>query len=347
MSGFSEANVDILGVGNPLLDISTNVPAEMLEKYGVKPGDIILAEEKHMPVYKELEENFKVDYIAGGATQNSIRVASWMLGNTGTAYMGCVGADAYGTQLKTCAEASGVIAHYMVDESTPTGTCAVLIKDAERTLVTNLAAANNYTKAHLEGDEAQALITKAKVIYSAGFFLTSGGPACTTYLGEHCAKTGKLYCLNLSAPFICEFFTEQLDQTMPFVDIVFANETEAASLGKVKGWGEDLGEIALQLAAMPKASGTHARMVVFTQGASQTVVVLDGKVSMFPVEPLAKELLVDTNGAGDAFVGGFLSQLAKGEPLAACINAGHWAARVIIQRSGCTYPEECAYSTEA
>ena len=38
MSGFSEANVDILGVGNPLLDISTNVPAEILEKYGVKVG---------------------------------------------------------------------------------------------------------------------------------------------------------------------------------------------------------------------------------------------------------------------------------------------------------------------
>jgi len=42
-----------------------------------------------------------------------------------------------------------------------------------------------------------------------------------------------------------------------------------------------------------------------------------------------------------------LLRTAPGEPIAACINAGHWAARVIIQRSGCTYPEECAYSTEA
>ena len=65
---------------------------------------------------------------------------------------------------------------------------------------------------------------------------------------------------------------------MPFVDIVFANETEAAALGEVKGWGTDVSEIALKLAAQPKASGTHARMVVFTQGASSTVVVLDGKV---------------------------------------------------------------------
>ena len=36
----------------------------------------------------------KVDYIAGGATQNSIRVAQWILGKPNvTSYMGCVGAD--------------------------------------------------------------------------------------------------------------------------------------------------------------------------------------------------------------------------------------------------------------
>lgn len=28
---------------------------------------------------QELEEKYKVEYIAGGATQNSIRVAQWML----------------------------------------------------------------------------------------------------------------------------------------------------------------------------------------------------------------------------------------------------------------------------
>jgi len=37
-----------------------------------------------------------------------------------------------------------VQAHYMVDESTPTGTCAACIVGGERSLVANLAAANNY-----------------------------------------------------------------------------------------------------------------------------------------------------------------------------------------------------------
>jgi sugar/nucleoside kinase (ribokinase family) len=55
------------------------------------------------------------------------------------------------------------------------------------------------------------------------------------------------------------------------------------------------------------------------------------------------EKLVDTNGAGDAFVGGFLSELVKGKGLEECVKAGHWASRVIIQRSGCTFPKVCEY----
>lgn len=43
--------------------------------------------------YKEMVKEFDVEYIAGGATQNSIRVAQWMLGKPATAYIGCVGQD--------------------------------------------------------------------------------------------------------------------------------------------------------------------------------------------------------------------------------------------------------------
>ena len=36
----------IYGMGNPLLDISADVPTEYLEKHGLKPNDAILAEPK-------------------------------------------------------------------------------------------------------------------------------------------------------------------------------------------------------------------------------------------------------------------------------------------------------------
>ena len=54
--------------------------------------------------------------------------------------------------------------------------------------------------------------------------------------------------------------------------------------------------------------------------------------------------IVDTNGAGDAFVGGFLAYLAKGKDLEAAVQAGHYAAGVIIQHSGCTFPPKPDYS---
>ena len=36
MAAFDSSAVEILGVGNPLLDISTVVPESVLDKYGVK-----------------------------------------------------------------------------------------------------------------------------------------------------------------------------------------------------------------------------------------------------------------------------------------------------------------------
>jgi adenosine kinase len=67
-------------------------------------------------------------------------------------------------------------------------------------------------------------------------------------------------------------------------------------------------------------------------------------VTEYAVDPLAADKLVDTNGAGDAFVGGFLSQLSQGADMEACVKAGHWAARYIIQTSGTTLEGACTYS---
>ena len=46
----------------------------LLEKYGLKANDAILAEEKHMTIYDELVKR-DAKLIAGGAAQNSARGA--------------------------------------------------------------------------------------------------------------------------------------------------------------------------------------------------------------------------------------------------------------------------------
>lgn len=64
----------LLCMGNPLLDISAYADEELLKKYDLKPDNAILAEAKHRPLNEDLIENYDVDYIAGGASQNTARI---------------------------------------------------------------------------------------------------------------------------------------------------------------------------------------------------------------------------------------------------------------------------------
>ena len=106
----------------------------------------------------------------------------------------------------------------------------------------------------------------------------------------------------------------------------------------------DVGEIAKKIAMLPKENGSTSRLVIITQGAEEVVAVQHGKIIKFPVESLDKADIVDTNGAGDAFVGGFLAQHVLGKPLEVAVKCGNWAARHCIQRSGCTMPEICDFT---
>ena len=63
-------------------------------------------------------------------------------------YVGCIGNDDYGKTLREAAIADGVDVHYLLNEETPTGTCAALIVEKDRSLVANLGAANKYEKSH-------------------------------------------------------------------------------------------------------------------------------------------------------------------------------------------------------
>lgn len=101
----------------------------------------------------------------------------------------------------------------------------------------------------------------------------------------------------------------------------------------------DAKSVALYIAAMPQREGViRPRVAVVTQGPGCTFVACDGKVEQFDVPALAADQIVDANGAGDAFVGGYLAQLAKGKSVAECVKAGHYCARTILQVSGTALP---------
>jgi adenosine kinase len=47
----------------------------LLNQYGLKPNDAILAESQHLTLYEELIKNRNAKLIAGGAAQNTARGA--------------------------------------------------------------------------------------------------------------------------------------------------------------------------------------------------------------------------------------------------------------------------------
>jgi len=340
----------LFGIGNPLLDISAETPESFLDKYSLDADSQILADpEKHKDLYSDMIKSFQVDYLPGGATKNTIRAFQWALQNKEEAkgasvYTGCVGDDNYLKSLKEASEKAGVTTKYAVNsKGLPTGTCAVVITKSgkNRSLVANLAAANVYQESDIEQvwDDVQ----QAQYFYSAGFFLTTeGGPKALEKIGKHCVEKSKTYITNLSAPFISMFFKEQITQSLSYSDIVFCNESEASTWAEHFGFKDikdDLKQVAQKLSEF-ESKRDRSRMVIITQGCDPTIICQDGKVEEFPINKIEDKDIVDTNGAGDAFVAGFICGLVYGKEISECVKLGNYVATNIIKMPGCTFPEK-------
>ena len=157
------------------------------------------------------------------------------------------------------------------------------------------------------------------------------GHALRTMLMSH-----QVFALNLSAPFIPQFFKVQLEQVFPYCDIVIGNESEATAWAGAVGLSntDDIPAIAKSIAAYPKLNPSRSRTVIITQGAESTVVVEatdPDKPKIFPVDPLKDGQIVDTNGAGDAFAGGFLGALVSGKSVDEAVLAGHKLGAMCVQ----------------
>merc|ERR1711934_676742 len=205
---------------------------------------------------------------------------------------------------------------------------------------------NNYKDAHLQQPENMSTLSNAKIVYSAGFFATVS-PDSMRIAAKKTIETGAFYCLNLSAPFLMQVppFKAVLVEMISYTDFLFCNETEAATWAETEGWEtSDVAFIATRLSLIPPVKGKGKRTVVITQGKDPTIVAVNGFTKEYAITPLPKEKLVDTNGAGDAYVGGFLAALSKGKPVEECCKAGAYSAGVIVQHSGCTFPATPEYT---
>lgn len=329
---------DLVCLGNPLLDLQIDVDQQYLKKYDLKDNDAILAEEKHLPIFEEIINDPKLITVAGGAAQNTARGAQYILPENSVCYFGCVGDDVYKQKLEAANAQYGLTTKYMVDKDHETGKCAALIYGHHRSLVTDLAAANHFKPEHFDVAENWKIVEEAKVYYIGGFHLTVS-PEAIIKLGKHAAENNKPFAINISAPFIAQFFKDALALVLPYADYVIANESEAAAFAEANGLeSNDVETVAKFIAKSPKINGKRERVVVFTQGTEETVSVSQDKVQKFPVSLLQESELQDSNGAGDAFAAGFIAGVVQGQSLEQGILMGHSAAKLSLKEVGPSFP---------
>ncbi|KAL1747656.1 Ribokinase-like protein [Schizophyllum fasciatum] len=324
-------------MGDPLLDVQVH-DNDLLARYGLQPNGAILAEEKHMPLYDEIAKHPNARYLAGGGAQTAARGAAYCLPLKSVVYTGCVGGDEWADILRAADAKDGLDEVFMVRPEEKTGACAVVITDHHRSLVTTHRAARLFNVSHLTSPSIAPLVSAAQVFYVEAFFLNHGLES-VLHLATHASATGKTFALNLAAPYIPAKLGDRLAQVLPHCDLVIANEAEAAAWAVANALPDpaDLPSVGRALATLLKVGAARPRVVVFTHGAKQTVVVSSDAPDCprtFAVPALREEEIVDTNGAGDAFAGGFLAGYVLGKSLEDCVAAGHKLAGISIGQAG-------------
>lgn len=90
--------------------------------------------------------------------------------------------------------------------------------------------------------------------------------------------------------------------------------------------------MAKAIAALPKSNNSRPRVVVITAGADATHVAFSDseEVKVFNVDKLPDDQIVDTNGAGDAFAGGFIGAITAGKTVDEAVEAGHKLGKMCV-----------------
>lgn len=118
-------------------------------------------------------------------------------------------------------------------------------------------------------------------------------------------------------------------------DPLIVNESEASSL---VGWAVDDVETAARAAAQIAAATTSVVITIGAQGAYWADSASAGHVAA----PIVTDV-VDTTGAGDAFVGALAAQLARGAGLERAVEVGVRAGSFAVRRPGA----QSSYAVEA
>lgn len=267
-----------------------------------------------------------------------------------TGLLGSVGSDIYGDLYSSLLTKEEMIPIFEKFDGVSTGICCVFVHNRDRGHLTDLGASVLVSKEYVLRVWDQ--LSGVSLIYTELFILKHRRDL-VYMLANHGLSDNRWFGFNLPSFYFLETYSNDIQNLWEYADIAFANVAEAKFFGKIIGIEfeeDDIRTLCINLAKLPKKNKNKKRVVVITCGPSAAHVAdydfenncLSFYGSFTPV-PVDEEFIVDTNGAGDAFAGGFLSKYVRNASLDQCMNAGHWAASVIIQTRGCKIPEDITY----
>lgn len=308
--------LDILGIGNAIVDVLAPVPDSFLEGRGLPKGgmsliDAAAAEALYAAMPAGVESS-------GGSAANTCAVAAALGAKVG--FLGKVAQDQLGQVFAHDIRAAGV--HFPTAPlagGAPTARCLILVSpDAQRTMNTFLGACVAFG----EDDVDPAEVARAKVVYLEGYlFDPPDAQAAFRKAARAAREAGREVAITLSDPFCVGRHRDAFrDFVRNDADILFANEAEVMAL-----YEADSFEAAASRAAQDVA------VAVLTRSEQGSVIASrDGRHHV----AAAPARVVDTTGAGDAYAAGFLAAYTRGLPLPECGRWGSLAAAEVISHFG-------------
>jgi len=310
------ATLDVVGIGNAIVDIIDNTDDHFLARHGMVKGAMALIDEAQAEaIYASMGPAIE---LSGGSAGNTIAGLASLGAKCG--YIGKVRDDQLGKVFRHDITAAGVLFPTPSALDGPaTARCLILVTpDAQRTMNTFLGACVNL---HPE-DIDEALIASAKFTYLEGYLFD---PPHAQEAFRKAAATaraaGRKVALSLSDTFCVVRHREAFIDLLRSVDILFANEGEVCTLFETEDFG----------AAM-EAARRRVPLAALTRGPKGATIVAGDETVTVSAAPVEK--VVDTTGAGDLFAAGFLYGLSRDLPLAECGRIAALSAAEVISHYG-------------
>lgn len=316
-SSFAPAELDVVALGNAIVDVLAHADDAFLAELGVEKGSMRLVDaHEAADIYGRMAPGIEA---SGGSAANTV-VAVASLGGT-AGFIGKVRDDQLGAVFTHDIRAAGVRFDTPPATSGPaTAQSLVLITpDAQRTMNTFLGASTALAPADVD----VALVASARVTFLEGY-LWDPPAAKDAFRAAMTAaqQAGRQVAFTLSDSFCVDRFRDEfLDLIEREVDLLFANEAELLSLFEVDDF-----EAGLRLLA------PLCDLAAVTRSEKGSVVLAGGERVQVAAHPV--EHVVDTTGAGDLYAAGFLFGLTHGESPERCARLGGVCAAEVISHIG-------------